>query len=106
SVEVANTSHLAVDWDPPLPPDFGGEYTYLLATRKPVIAAINGAIAGMAVPIALCCDLRFMAEDAPLLTAFAQRGLIAEWGTSWMLPRLIGPSRALDLLMSSRKVPG
>jgi enoyl-CoA hydratase/carnithine racemase len=97
---------LEVAPDPDLPSDFAGAYTYLLATRKPVIAAINGAVAGMAVPIALCCDLRFMAEDAPFLTAFAQRGLIAEWGLSWLLPRLVGPAVALDLLFSSRKVPG
>ena len=99
-------SDLEVSRSTKLPEDFAGEYTYLLATRKPIIAAINGAIAGMAVPIALCCDLRFMAADAPLLTAFAQRGLIAEWGISWLLPRMIGPSRALDLLFSSRRVSG
>lgn len=90
-----------------LPPeDFAGEYTYLLATPKPVIAAINGAIAGMAVPIALCCDLRFMADDAPFVTAFSQRGLIAEWGLSWLMPRLVGPAVALDLMFSSRRITG
>lgn len=89
-----------------VPPDLAGEYTYLLACPKPIIAAINGAIAGMAVPIALSCDLRFMAEDAPLVTAFVQRGLVAEWGLSWLLPRLAGPAAALDLLFSSRRVPG
>jgi enoyl-CoA hydratase/carnithine racemase len=99
-------SELAVDPDEPRAPDFDGQYTYLLAIRKPIIAAINGAIAGMAVPIALCCDLRFMAADAPLVTAFSQRGLIAEWGISWLLPRLVGPSHALDLLFSSRRVSG
>jgi enoyl-CoA hydratase/carnithine racemase len=104
--DQAGTTELAAAPQPDLPADFNGAYTYLLATRKPTIAAINGAIAGMAVPIALCCDLRFMADDAPLLTAFAQRGLIAEWGISWLLPRLIGPSAALDLLMSSRRVTG
>jgi enoyl-CoA hydratase/carnithine racemase len=88
------------------PADLDGEYTYLLACPKPVVAAINGPIAGMAVPIALCCDLRFMAEDAPLLTAFAERGLVAEWGLSWLLPRLVGPGVALDLLFSSRRVTG
>jgi len=60
----------------------------------------------MAVPIALCCDIRFMATDAPLLTAFAQRGLIAEWGIAWLLPRIVGTGHALDLLFSSRKVNG
>jgi enoyl-CoA hydratase/carnithine racemase len=83
-----------------------GTYTYLMSVPKPVIAAINGPVAGMAVPIALACDLRFMAEDAVLMTAFSQRGLIAEWGTSWLLPRLIGTGAALDLLFSSRKVSG
>jgi len=90
----------------PIPADFDGEYTWLLAVNKPVIAAINGPVAGMAVPIALCCDLRFMAEDAPLLTAFAQRGLIGEWGIAWLLPRVVGTGHALDLLFSSRKVSG
>jgi enoyl-CoA hydratase/carnithine racemase len=97
---------LVVEPSEPLPDDFNGEYTWLLAVRKPVIAAINGPIAGMAVPIALCCDLRFMAEDAPLLTAFSQRGLVAEWGIAWLLPRLVGTGHALDLLFSSRRVSG
>jgi enoyl-CoA hydratase/carnithine racemase len=90
----------------PIPADFDGEYTYLLSIRKPVIAALNGAVAGMAVPIALCCDLRFMAEDAPLLTAFSHRGLIGEWGLAWLLPRLVGTGHALDLMFSSRRVSG
>jgi enoyl-CoA hydratase/carnithine racemase len=92
--------------DPEFGPDFQGEYTYLMAVPKPVIAAINGAIAGMAVPIALACDLRFMAEDAVMTLAFSQRGLIAEWGVSWLLPRLVGPATALDLLWSSRRIDG
>jgi enoyl-CoA hydratase/carnithine racemase len=97
---------LDVPADPDRPDDLAGEYTYLMAGRKPSVAAINGAVAGMAVPIALACDVRFMAEDAPLLTAFAQRGLIAEWGLSWLLTRLAGPGVAMDLLLSSRKVRG
>jgi enoyl-CoA hydratase/carnithine racemase len=83
-----------------------GHHTYLLSVGKPVIAAINGPVAGMAVPIVLACDLRFMAQDAILMTAFAQRGLVAEWGTSWLLPRLVGTAVALDLLFSSRKITG
>lgn len=97
---------LEVPADESTPDDFTGEYTYLLATKKPIVAAVNGAIAGMAVPIALCCDVRFMAEDAPLVTAFARRGLVAEWGLSWLLPRLVGAGAAMDLLISSRKVLG
>ncbi len=83
-----------------------GTHTFLLSVPKPVVAAINGPVAGMAVPIVLACDLRFMAEDAVLLTAFAQRGLVAEWGIGWLLPRLVGPAVALDLLFSSRKITG
>ena len=86
--------------------DLRGAYTYLMSVPKPIIAAINGPIAGMAVPIALSCDLRFMANDAVLTVAFSQRGLIAEWGVGWLLPRLIGSGAALDLLFSSRKVNG
>ena len=86
--------------------EFGGRLTYPLALRKPVVAAVNGAVAGMAYPFALCCDLRVGTPDSLFVTAFAQRGLIAEWGLSWMLPRLVGPSVALDLLMSSRRVKG
>ncbi|RMH69970.1 MAG: enoyl-CoA hydratase [Actinomyces sp.] len=84
--------------------EFGGRFTYLLDVPKPVIAAVNGPVAGMAYSLALCCDLRFAAPEALFITAFAQRGLIAEWGMSWLLPRLVGPAAALDLLYSSRRV--
>src|SRR4051812_14881233 len=86
--------------------DLRGTYMYFMSVPKPIIAAINGPIAGMAVPIALACDLRFMAKDAVLTIAFSQRGLIAEWGVGWLLPRLIGTGAALDLLFSSRRVNG
>ncbi len=86
--------------------DFGGRFPYLMMLDKPVIAAVNGAVAGMAFPFTLCCDLRIVTPHSVFLTAFAQRGLIAEWGLSWLLPRLVGPSVALDLLLSSRKVRG
>jgi enoyl-CoA hydratase/carnithine racemase len=90
----------------PIPSDFDGGYTWLLAGRKPVVAAINGAIAGMAISMALCCDIRFMAADAPLVTAFAQRGLIAEFGIGWLMPRVVGTGHTLDLLFSSRRITG
>ena len=92
-------------WDNPNG-DFGGRMPYVMTMQKPVIAAVNGAVAGMAFPFTLCCDLRVVTPDALFLTAFAQRGLIAEWGLGWLLPRLVGPAVALDLLMSSRKVKG
>ncbi|MTD57620.1 enoyl-CoA hydratase [Amycolatopsis sp. RM579] len=79
---------------------------YPLTVRKPLIAAINGAAAGLGLVEALYCDLRFSTPDAKLTTAFAKRGLIAEYGIAWLLPRLVGTSRALDLLLSSRVVLG
>jgi enoyl-CoA hydratase/carnithine racemase len=86
--------------------DFAGRFPYVMAIDKPVIAAINGAVAGMAFPFALCCDIRIVSPNALFVTSFAQRGLIAEWGLSWLLPRLVGPAVALDLLYTSRRVNG
>jgi enoyl-CoA hydratase/carnithine racemase len=83
---------------------YGGRFGYLLQARKPVIAAINGPVAGLGLVLALYADLRFAASEAKLTTSFAQRGLIAEHGISWLLPRLIGPAQALDLLYSARKL--
>ena len=78
--------------------------TFPLSIPKPLIAAINGACAGIGLVQALMCDMRFAAEGAKLTTAFARRGLVAEHGISWILPRLVGPARALDLLLSGRVV--
>ena len=86
--------------------DFAGRFTYVMAIDKPVIAAVNGPVAGMAFPFTLCCDLRVVSPEALFVTSFAQRGLIAEWGLSWLLPRMAGPGVALDLLFSSRRVGG
>lgn len=72
------------------------------AFRKPLIAAINGGCAGMGLVQAMYCDLRFAARGAKLTTAFARRGLAAEFGASWLLPRLIGVENALDLMLSGR----
>ncbi len=77
---------------------------YPLSIPKPIIAAINGACAGIGLVQALMCDVRFAAEGAKFTTAFARRGLVAEHGISWILPRLVGPARALDLLLSARVV--
>ena len=73
-----------------------------LEIPKPIIAAINGACAGLGLVYALSADLRFAAEGAKFTTAFSRRGLIAEYGISWYLPKLVGQSAALDLLMSGR----
>jgi enoyl-CoA hydratase/carnithine racemase len=80
--------------------------TFPLSIPKPIIAAINGACAGIGLVQALMCDLRFAAGPAKLTTAFSRRGLVAEHGISWILPRLVGPARALDLLLSGRVITG
>jgi enoyl-CoA hydratase/carnithine racemase len=84
--------------------DFRGPYAYFPTIPKPVIGALNGPTAGLGLVIALYCDLRFAADTAVFTTAFARRGLIAEYGISWTLPRLVGLQHALDLLLSARKV--
>jgi enoyl-CoA hydratase/carnithine racemase len=75
---------------------------HLLGVPKPIIAAINGACAGIGMVQALMTDIRFAAQGAKFTTAFVRRGLIAEHGMSWVLPKLIGPARALDVLLSGR----
>ncbi len=96
----------AAPGDPELGPNFQVTYSYLLAIRKPLIAAVNGACAGLGFVIAMLADMRFVERQAKFTTSFSQRGLIAEHGVSWMLPRLIGSGRALDLLWSARKFSG
>jgi enoyl-CoA hydratase/carnithine racemase len=84
--------------------DFQHRQAYFAAVPKPIIAAINGPCAGLGMVIALYCDMRFGADTAVFSSAFARRGLIAEHGISWLLPRLVGHSKAADLLLSARKV--
>jgi len=71
---------------------------------KPVIAAVNGPCVGLGLVIALYCDLRFASDAARFSTAFARRGLIAEYGMAWMLPRLVGHPNAVDLMFSARMI--
>ena len=84
--------------------DFRKKYSYFPAVGKPVIAAINGPVVGLGLVISLYCDLRFASDTAKFSTAFARRGLIAEYGLAWILPRLVGHANALDLLFSARMV--
>lgn len=88
------------------PADLDGRRMVLPTLRTPLIAAINGAAAGLGLVVALSADVRFCVPEAKLTTAFARRGLIAEYGVAWVLPRLVGTSRALDLLLSGRVVRG
>lgn len=85
-------------------PDFQKKYSYFPSIQKPVIAAVNGAAVGLGFILCLYCDLRFASDAARFGTAFAKRGLIAEYGLAWLLPRLIGPANALDMLFSARLV--
>ncbi len=78
------------------------KHTHAMTIPKPVIAAINGACAGLGFVHALACDIRFAAAGAKFTSAFSRRGLIAEHGSSWTLPRLVGQSVALDIMLSGR----
>jgi enoyl-CoA hydratase/carnithine racemase len=84
--------------------DFQKKYSYFPAIAKPVIAAINGPVVGLGLVIVLYCDLRLASDAARFGTAFAQRGLIAEYGMAWMLPRLVGHANALDMLFTARMI--
>jgi enoyl-CoA hydratase/carnithine racemase len=84
--------------------DFQKAYSYLPAVGKPILAALNGPAVGLGFVVALYCDVRFASDQARFGTAFSRRGLIAEHGISWMLPRLVGLSNALDLLFSARMI--
>ena len=92
--------------NPDMGPQFATMYNHLLGLRKPIVAAVNGAAAGMGMAYALLCDMRFVDKSAKFSTAFSRRGLVAEHAMSWVLPRLIGTSKALDLLWSARKFDG
>jgi len=81
-----------------------GIFSYLLEVPKPVIAAVNGVAAGGGMILALMSDLRIASDDASFTTVFLKRGLIAEHGSSWLLPRLVGIGRALDLLWMSDRI--
>ena len=76
--------------------------TFPLTIDKPLVAAINGGCAGVGLVQALQCDVRFAATQAKFTTAFARRGLIAEYGIAWLLPRIVGQAAATDLLLSGR----
>lgn len=91
-------------------PDLGdaypGRFGYFYSCPKPIIAAINGPCAGIGLIMSLYADLRFADAGAKFTTAFAARGLIAEHGVAWLLPRLVGEANALDLLLTARKFDG
>lgn len=85
-------------------PDFNRKYTYFPSIHKPVIGAINGPAAGLGFILALYCDVRIASDTAKFSSAFVKRGLIAEYGVAWLLPKLVGHGNALDILLSGRTV--
>jgi enoyl-CoA hydratase/carnithine racemase len=93
-------------FDPSADPNFQKTYSYFPSVPKPIIAAINGACAGIGLVMALYADMRFASDASVFTTSFARRGLIAEHGISWLLPRLVGVANAADLLFSARKISG
>lgn len=86
--------------------EFDHDLAWHFGYRLPVIAAVNGACAGIGLALALFCDLRFVSATAKVTTAAPKLGLPAEYGLSWTLPRLVGVARAADLLLSGRVVTG
>ncbi len=105
----AGTYDDGVRGEPPTPgygvrPDFDHPHAFHLGLTKPVIAAVNGAAAGVGFVLACYADIRFAAAGAKLTTSFGRLGLPGEWGITWLLPRLVGPARAAELLYSSRVV--
>jgi enoyl-CoA hydratase/carnithine racemase len=102
--EVRSSGAGPAPFDANVREDFKRTYSYFPAVPKPIIAAINGACAGLGLVLSLYADLRFASDAAVFTTSFARRGLIAEHGISWLLPRMVGMANAADLLYSARKV--
>jgi len=95
---------LAIDLDASVPAAFRGEYSYPLGMSKPVIAAVNGVAAGLGLSYMLYYDMRIASDRARFGTVFSRRGLVAEHGSAWLLPKLVGMAHACDLLFSGRLV--
>ena len=100
----ADMSLLSSVIDRGLSDDIVGRRAPLPEISKPVIAAVDGAAVGLGLALAVHADLRIASEAARFGTAFAQRGLIAEFGLAWMLPRIVGLGHAKDLLLTARLI--
>ena len=93
----SQSDHVAVDLDLRNTPP-----TVMFAMDKPTICAMNGSAAGYGLDMALCCDIRIMAAGAKMAAAFVKRGIVPESGGTWILPRLLGWSKAAELIFTGR----
>ena len=103
-VEVTRTGSATRASTPRRSDEVPGMFTWLLSIPKPVVAAVNGVAAGGGFVLAAMSDIRIASTAASFTSVFSKRGLIAEHGTTWILPRLLGAGNALDLLWSSRRI--
>lgn len=87
-------------------PEFDADFAYHFGVGKPIICAVNGPCAGVGLVLACYCDIRFALEGATMTAAHGKLNLPAEYGLSWLLPRIVGLTKANDLLLSSRKFNG
>jgi 2-(1,2-epoxy-1,2-dihydrophenyl)acetyl-CoA isomerase len=106
--DLANVQEMSRDGKPDYGNHVRANYNPLVLamTRlpKPIVAAINGVAAGAGMSLALACDVRIASEKASFLQAFINIGLVPDSGSTWLLPRLVGRQRALDLMLSGRKL--
>lgn len=99
---VLDTSTRAARLDPDL---WVGKWVHAVNNcEKPVIAAVNGPAAGAGFGLALCCDFRLVSASAKVTAGYVRRGLSPDAGVSWWLPRLVGHTRAMDIIMTGRDV--
>ena len=95
---------LTMEGPPDAPAEFRYKHAWLLSVPKPIIAAIHGPCVGLGFVVSLYCDFRFAAENAKFSMIFSKRGLVAEYGIAWMLPRLVGLANAIDLAFTSKMI--
>jgi len=102
----AHTPEWGDDVGPALAPYYSGGWPVLVTCRKPTIAAINGPAFGWGFILSLHCDIRFASTSALFNATFARIGVPGEKGSAWLLTRLIGQARAMDLLYTARRFDG
>ncbi len=93
-----------MDIDESVRADFRHKHAWLLSVPKPIIAAINGPAVGLGLIVAMYCDFRFASEKAKFSVIFSKRGLVAEYGIGWILPRLVGLPNAIELMFTSKTI--